>query len=348
MTNHELPGPKRNTVFLLEQGNYADGVLNQIRQDLERNTPGLYWEEAIIKSARSRWQDYLPRSEISQDRPKAEKLASFSWSHLVPESLKDPKKMAHLITLAWNFQEAFAEGRIKPGKYLVVGGTMGSGKTELLDALANSQPFDSVFSSEAWRDNKELPMFYRLLEIWASPACQRSESYGQTTQLLRKVQGEVQGQFASRKFIQVLMSMPMLASFSVIQDTPLGQDGVYAETQWQLGLASQENIAAYRQDNQQRQELLPPFLQRPILVYVWAPFEVARERILKVRGRDFESQLPEGYLLALHQNTLQWMLAMNQMGVPVLVIDAGTSDFRPGMSDRLSVAAKIWEEIDKI
>lgn len=345
---HELPGHRQNPVFLLEPGSYSGGILDPIRQDLEKNTPGLYWEEAIIRSAESRWRDYLPQPESPKSRPTPEKLASLFWSHLVPESLKDPGKMAHLVSTAWDCQEAFAEGRIKPRRYIVVGGTMGSGKTELLDALANSRPFDSVYSSEAWRDNKELPMFYQLLEIWANPGCQRSESYGQITQLLRKVQGEVQGQFASRKFIQALMSMPTLANFSVIQDTPLGQDGVYAETQYELGLASPDNMTAYRQDNRQRQELLPPFLQRPILVYVWAPFEVTRERILKTRGRDFESQLPKGYLLSLHQNTFQWMLAMNQAGVPVLVVDAQGNDFRPFMSDRAPVVAKIWEEIDKM
>lgn len=191
-------------------------------------------------------------------------------------------------------------------------------------------------------------MFYRLLGIWADPACRTSKSYRRITHDLKEVQGKAQSWFAARKFIQALISLFDLPNFSVIQDTPLWQDGVYAETQYELGLASEKNMVAYRKDNLLRQKLLPPYLKWPILIYVWAPFEVTRERILKSRGRDFESQLPEGYLLTLHQNTLQWMLAMKRRGVPVLVVDAGESDFRPGMSDRLPVAAKIWSEIDKI
>jgi hypothetical protein len=134
----------------------------------------------------------------------------------------------------------------------------------------------------------------------------------------------------------------------VVQDTPLGQDGVYPETQLQLGLADQKNMADYRQDNSLRRRLLPPHVQRPILVYLWAPFEIAKERILRTRGRDFELQLPPDYLLNLHLNTFSWVVGMAQSGVSVLVVDADARDFRPGMNDRLPVVAKTWAEIDKI
>lgn len=335
-------------VFLLDPEVPSGGILSLIRRDFEKNIPpDLDWENFVIGTAKTRWQDYLPQPKEAR-RPTPEELSRLFWSDLVPESLKDPKELDKLVALAWDCQEAFTQQRIEPGKYIVVGGTMGTGKSELVRALAGFRPFDSIYFSEAWEDNKELPMFYRLLEIWANPACRASGSSSQIAQELKNVQGKVQGWFASRKFIQALISTPILGNFSLIQDTPLGQDGVYAETQYELGLASQENIAAYRQDNQQRRRLLPPFIQRPVLVYVWAPFGVTRERILKVRGRDFESQLPKDYLLNLHLNTFSWVLAMAQSGIPVLVVDADARDFRPGMSDRRPVVAKIWQEIDKI
>lgn len=345
----ELSPEQRNleSVFPLENGRVLEIVALKIREDLERVIPGFPWQE-FINSAQDRWQEYIPNQALPSERPSAEELASFRWSDLVPESLMDREKTVIAIDRAWNVWDSFLKKHHKLGLYIAVSGTMGTGKSVFSRALEGGRPFESTHFGEAWEDNPELQMFYRLLAIWASSACRQSQRFPKIAAQLAEVQGRAQSWFAARKFLQGLKAMCSLIWENAIQDNPLGQDGVYCETQVELGLSNESNIASYRQDNRLRQRFLPPPIRSPILVFLWAPFETVRKRILEVRGRDYEAQIPKGYLLALHRNTIQWMLAMVQTGVPTIVLDAGMSDFRPGMIDRSPVVQKTWDEIQRI
>lgn len=348
MGNHELPGGAPEPVCFLNPKDFQTGIGREIRNDLEPRLQHLSWED-FIRVAVYRWQDYLPEKlETVEKRPTAKELENLSWSSLVPEELKDPQKIAGWVGLAWEIWEAHLNGGGHLEPYLAVAGTMGTGKSSLVEALRGARPLGAAVFSEHWEDNSELTMFYSLLQSWADPACQQSKSFPEIVRILKEVQGRAQGYFAANKFALALMSLPLLPSVSVIQDTPLGQDNVYFETQVELGLASEENTQSYRRDVLLRKKLLPPYLQRPILVFAWAPFETVRERVLTVRGRSFESKVPRNYLETLHRNTLQWAIALSQVGVPVLIVDAKASDFRPGAIDRQPLAAKIWQEIDKI
>lgn len=307
----------------------------------------LFNEKEFFAESSARWQEYVPRPGrldklIASRRIKIIEEIIGKWSDLVPANLSQKEALLSLISAQWCLRDESLEGGIVFGKNLSIAGTMGTGKSGLATALEEANPLSSLCISERWEDNDDLRIFYQLLAICFDPACQKSPSLEKVRETLRQAQGKVQGWFAADEFRRVLMSD--LERFSLIDDTPLGQDGVYFETQAELGLAENANVEKYRRDNTIRQLVLPPHLRGPSgLIFVWAPLDVVRQRISETRGRDFETRIPGEYIFHLQKNLIGWMLRMSAAGVPVTLVDASRVDFRPGNKERLPIAQKIWQ-----
>jgi deoxyadenosine/deoxycytidine kinase len=330
-------------------------LLQEVAQDLARHNPdpssGFSWE-AFIQEGVERWEGSVPRPLGREaSRPSAEELTALSWSPLVPELLCEPEKLAGLIDRAWDAYEGYSQQDPEDqGGFGVVVGTMATGKSSLTRALAGGRPLETEYSAEEWEDNQDLAIFYALLTLCVDPHHQQNEIFPNLKGALRHVQAKAQSWFSARKFVQYLRAAEKMANgIFVIQDTPIEQDMVYQVTQSMMGLTTEEGQEHYQQDNDLRQRLLPPNLRAPeVLVGLWAPYETMKARIISIRGRDFEVSMPPGYLLTLYSNTIQWMMAMNQAGVPTVLVDSSAGDFTPGQITRPIIVEKIWKEIDQI
>ena len=340
----------------LEQSDHGT-LTNPFAEDIALIREGLFDWASFSSEAVDLWQDYVPGPDIlERPRPTPEELKSLEWSSLVREEHTGAHLTRH-IKEAWDIWEEFQRGETTLHPYVVMAGTMGSGKTLFGNALNRARPAVCKHYPEMYEDNPDIQAFYSLLAGFTDPAIRGSSHFRKWVELLLDIQGDFQGYFAGLKFLQKAMAMGDLRRYAAIQDVDSGQDGVYFHTQdrlihndklvQELGIARLENRDSYLRDTCLRTRLLPPNLQKPIMVYVWAPYEVAKARILETRGRDFENRVPPGYLKALHLNTIQWMLAMQQAGVPVIIVDAEKTDFRPWQPGRPAAVDLVWAEIEK-
>lgn len=165
--------------------------------------------------------------------------------------------------------------------YIAVTGTMGSGKTTAVRLLSKYLKYHLI--EENFGDNAFLPRFYKEMKRWAF--------HSQTFFLMEKI-------------TQTLSATELLKKHSVIQDVPIYQDVFsYAKAQHVIGNMDDAEWRLY----QKIYRSLEPYLPKPdVIVYLKTDLEHVKKRI-SGRSRNFEQQIPDGYLELLDMLNEQWM-----------------------------------------
>ncbi|MGC8876921.1 deoxynucleoside kinase [Thermus sp.] len=188
--------------------------------------------------------------------------------------------------------------------YVAIAGNIGSGKSTLTALLAEAFGFRPVY--EAVSENPYLEDFYRNMAVYAF--------HSQVFFLARRVRQhllEVNGQDR------------------VVQDRTLYEDAfVFARHLHREGYLSERDWRTYLDLFQS----LAPALRKPdLLLYLRASLPTLKRRIAK-RGRPFEREIPDRYLLGL--NRLYEELVAGWDLSPVYVVEADRVDFVEREEDR--------------
>jgi deoxyadenosine/deoxycytidine kinase len=188
--------------------------------------------------------------------------------------------------------------------YVAIAGNIGSGKSTLTALLAEAFGFRPVY--EAVSENPYLEDFYRNMAAYAF--------HSQVFFLARRVRQhllEVNGQDR------------------VVQDRTLYEDAfVFARHLHREGYLSERDWRTYLDLFQS----LAPALRKPdLLLYLRASLPTLKRRIAK-RGRPFEREIPDHYLLGL--NRLYEELVAGWDLSPVHVVEADRVDFVEREEDR--------------
>uniref|UniRef100_A0A7C2C1U6 Deoxynucleoside kinase n=1 Tax=Thermus islandicus TaxID=540988 RepID=A0A7C2C1U6_9DEIN len=188
--------------------------------------------------------------------------------------------------------------------YLAIAGNIGSGKSSLTALLSEAFGFRPVY--EAVSENPYLEDFYRNMAAYAF--------HSQVFFLARRVRQhllEVNGQDR------------------VVQDRTLYEDAlVFARHLHREGYLSERDWRTYLDLFQS----LAPALRKPdLLLYLRASLPTLKARIAK-RGRPFEREIPDRYLLGLNQLYEELMAGWDLS--PVYVVEADRVDFVEREEDR--------------
>ena len=188
--------------------------------------------------------------------------------------------------------------------YLAIAGNIGSGKSALTALLAEAFGLQPVY--EAVSENPYLEDFYRNMGAYAF----HSQVF-----------------FLARRVRQHLLQVN--GNSRVVQDRTVYEDAfVFAKNLHQEGLLSDRDWGTYMD----LFHSLSPALRKPdLLVYLRAGLPTLRARIRK-RGRPFEQNLPDRYLLSL--NALYEELVASWDLCPVEVVEADRLDFVEREEDR--------------
>ena len=311
--------------------------LESIRQSVHRLLP---------------WLPYFSPSEALSPH-----LSSFS--HLVPPDLLPPSDYIHQASTAW--QQVQEQGYVHP--YVVVTATMGSTKSTTTEALKAAWPEAELHPEEYW-NIPDLPAFYHYtrelnqaltsLSIpWSDLGQQVAAGIfpdGHIGTLLTSLhQAEIAAQsgFGANKFRQGIEAALQLLVRPVIQDTSRLDDTGYVDVHHRLGMISPENFTLYLKDTLTQQNYTPPHVRSPIFVHPLLSFQMLQTCIHQVRARDFEAGVPPNYLLELYVAAEQRILALAELGYPILVIDVENHDLR-SQNGGLDRARQLWETIDQV
>lgn len=170
---------------------------------------------------------------------------------------------------------------MKKHRYIAVMGTIGSGKTTASGILSKNLKMKLL--EENFGENAFLPRFYKEMKQWAF--------HSQTFFLMEKIS-------------QLFTAKDILDKRSVIQDTPIQQDVFsYAKAQFVLG---HMDAAEWKLYQKIYYSLLPQLPQPDTIIYLKTSLESIKTRIAK-RSRNFESQIPEGYLELLEMLNEKWL-----------------------------------------
>ncbi|MGC8966782.1 MAG: deoxynucleoside kinase [Thermus sp.] len=188
--------------------------------------------------------------------------------------------------------------------YVAIAGNIGSGKSTLTALLAEAFGFRPVY--EAVSENPYLEDFYRDMRAYAFPS---------------------QVFFLARRVRQHLLEVN--GQDRVVQDRTLYEDAfVFARHLHREGYLSERDWRTYLDLFQS----LAPALRKPdLLLYLRASLPTLKRRIAK-RGRPFEREIPDRYLLGL--NRLYEELVAGWTLSPVHVVEADRVDFVEREEDR--------------
>lgn len=170
---------------------------------------------------------------------------------------------------------------MKSHYYVVVTGTMGSGKSTATKLIASHLGLHLL--EENFGANEFLPRFYEDMKRWSF--------HSQTFYLMEKIN-------------QLLSTQKLIRSKSVVQDTPLFQDVFsYAKALHVMGNMSDAEWKLYQKIYRSFADYLP----RPThFVYLKTSLDRVKERINK-RSRTYEQKIPDGYLELLEMLNESWM-----------------------------------------
>lgn len=198
--------------------------------------------------------------------------------------------------------------------YLAIAGNIGSGKSSLTALLSEAFGLRPVY--EAVSENPYLEDFYRNMAAYAF----HSQVF-----------------FLARRLRQHLLEVN--GQDRVVQDRTLYEDAlVFARHLYREGYLSERDWRTYLDLFQS----LAPALRKPdLLLYLRASLPTLRARIAK-RGRPFEREIPDRYLLGL--NRLYEELMADWDLSPVYVVEADRVDFVEREEDReaLLEALRPW------
>lgn len=181
--------------------------------------------------------------------------------------------------------------------YVAVSGNIGSGKSTLTGILAERFTLQPVY--EAAEENPYLEDFYRDMQLYAF--------HSQMFFLARRIRQHV---------------THINGPTRVIQDRTIHEDvNIFAANLRRAGLFAERDHATYLEVYEAvRLTLRPPDL----LLYIRCSLPTLRERIAS-RGRDFEREISDEYLLALNELYEDWIEGYDTS--PCLVLDGDQLDF---------------------
>ncbi len=197
-------------------------------------------------------------------------------------------------------------------KYIAVAGTMGSGKSSLVQFLCGRYPDIRPFY-ERNEENPYLAEFYGDMRRWAF----HSQVY-----------------FLTLKFRthQELDACP----HTVIQDRTIYEDAeVFAENLHRQGYLTGRDYQAYRL---LYETILRGINPPDLLIYLKAGLRTAQRRI-RLRGRAYEGCISSDYLKDLNRLYTRWIRGYRYS--PVLVLDADRLDFLNDLVHRIEVLEAI-------
>jgi len=199
--------------------------------------------------------------------------------------------------------------------YIAIAGNIGSGKSTLTALLAEAFGLKPVY--EAVSENPYLEDFYRDMGAYAF----HSQVF-----------------FLARRVRQHLLEVN--GKEGVVQDRTVYEDAfVFAQNLYQQGHLSQRDWRTYMD----LFHSVSPALRKPdLLIYLRASLPTLRARIQK-RGRPFERDLPDRYLLSL--NALYEELIASWNLSPVEVVEADQVDFVEREEDRLALLEALSRRI---
>ena len=181
-------------------------------------------------------------------------------------------------------------------KFIVVAGTIGSGKTTLVEILSQKLGFVPFY--EPHEENPYLADFYEDMKRWSY----QSQVYFLTRRL--RIHKEL-----------------LLAKGSVVQDRSVYEDAeIFARNLYLQGDLTQRDYSVYQDLYHILAALLPP---PNLMVYLRASVDTLQQRIAK-RGREYEAGISRDYLTRLNDLYEDWMTAFDQC--PVLIINTDNLD----------------------
>jgi deoxyadenosine/deoxycytidine kinase len=201
-------------------------------------------------------------------------------------------------------------------KYIAVSGTIGAGKSTMVDFLC--QRYDLTPFFEPNEQNPYLEDFYKDMKRWSL---------------------ESQMYFLAAKFKlhMELESKPL----SVLQDRTIWEDAeIFAENLFQQGTMSERDYRTYRLlYESMRAQIRPPDL----MIYLRCPVRTVRKRIA-MRGREMESNIPTAYLKRLHTLYENWIASYTLS--PIVIIPTDKLDYMTNLVDRHDIMTTIEKYLD--
>lgn len=198
-------------------------------------------------------------------------------------------------------------------KFITIEGNIGAGKTTLANMLAKH--FSAKLILEEFADNPFLPLFY-----------ERPQQYAFPLELF----------FMAERYKQLkdMLQTKDLFSDVVISDYLFIKSLLFAKIN-----LPEEEYSLY----QKLFDIINPQLIQPeLLIFLNAPATKLQENI-KHRNRSYEQQIPDDYLLNVHDMYMQYI---KQHPVRTLVIDTTKVDFLRQPEDFKSLLAALEKEYE--
>ncbi len=200
-------------------------------------------------------------------------------------------------------------------KYLVLAGNIGAGKSTLVGLLCDRLGFSPYY--EPVSENPYLEDFYADMKRWAF----HSQAYFLTHRVIAH---------------RALMDDP----HSVVQDRSVYEDAeVFARNLYLQGNMTERDWSTYRELYNTVIGLLPP---PDLVIYLRASVLTLRARIA-LRGRDFESAIPERYLEGLNGLYESWIEGFSLS--PVVVVPGDRLDFVADSADLEAIVETVQNRL---
>lgn len=209
-------------------------------------------------------------------------------------------------------------------RYISIAGTMGVGKTTLVNIIAKELSFRPIF--ENFAANPFLPKFYQDMKRWAF--------HSQTFFLLEKV-----------KQLEKISSRLRRGFGEVIQDTPIYEDVFsYAKAQKILGNMSNNEWKLYFDFY----ELSESYLVKPdLVIFLSASVKTIYQRIVQ-RTRDYEVKKKKEdflkYLKVLDRLNREWIKDFKKK-IKIVKIDTEDFDYLRNKRDKVKLLLLLEKHI---
>jgi deoxyadenosine/deoxycytidine kinase len=200
-------------------------------------------------------------------------------------------------------------------KFIAVAGNIAVGKSTLTALLSERLGWDAFY--EAVDDNPYLADFYRDMRGWSF--------HSQVFFLSRRVRHHRQ-----------LLDRPG----TVVQDRTVYEDAeIFAENLYRQGNMEERDYHTYCDLYQAMSLFLPP---PDLVVYLRASVPTLQDRI-RMRGRDYEQQVPADYLEQLNELYEEWIERFELC--PVLTVPSDNLDFVKYNAHMELIAKKVVEKL---
>ncbi len=198
--------------------------------------------------------------------------------------------------------------------YIAIAGNIGSGKTTLTDMLTKHYNAQAYFEEP---NNPYIGDFYEDMSRWSF---------------------NLQIYFLSSRIQQTkdIYAESVNKGMHLIQDRTIYEDAhIFADNLHQMGLMTSRDFATYMKTF----NLFSGFVPRPdILIYLKASVPTLTEQIKK-RGRDYEVNIDEDYLVKLNEKYDNWVDKIYTGNL--YVVDMDHNDFVKNPEIFASICAKI-------